>query len=83
MEKTEDRLRLVEGDITEQHVDAIVNAANSALLGCFCPNHGCIDNAIHNFAAKNKRPAIPAFLPVLQAFCPFMTSMTYITAIVV
>ena len=45
--------------------------------------YGCIDNAIHNFAAKNKRPAIPAFLPVLQAFCPFMTSMTYITAIVV
>lgn len=38
------------GDITALRCDAIVNAANSALLGCFCPNHGCIDNAIHTFA---------------------------------
>ena len=38
------------GDITTLRCDAIVNAANSALLGCFCPNHGCIDNAIHTFA---------------------------------
>ena len=35
--------------------DAIVNAANSALLGCFCPNHGCIDNAIHTFAGVQLR----------------------------
>ena len=38
------------GDITRLRCDAIVNAANSALLGCFYPNHGCIDNAIHTFA---------------------------------
>ena len=38
------------GDITTLAVDAIVNAANSGMLGCFRPNHGCIDNAIHTFA---------------------------------
>lgn len=35
-----------QGDITRLRADAIVNAGNSALLGCFCPCHGCIDNAI-------------------------------------
>ncbi len=39
---------LWQGDITRLEVDAIVNAANSALLGCFAPNHKCIDNAIHS-----------------------------------
>ena len=43
------------GDITTLRCDAIVNAANSALLGCFCPNHGCIDNAIHTFAGIQLR----------------------------
>ncbi|MBQ7232509.1 MAG: protein-ADP-ribose hydrolase [Bacillales bacterium] len=41
---------LWQGDITRLLVDAIVNAANRAMLGCFVPGHGCIDNAIH-FAA--------------------------------
>ncbi len=41
------RLVLWQGDITSLKVDAIVNAANSALLGCFYPLHGCIDNIIH------------------------------------
>lgn len=36
------------GDITTLKIDAIVNAANSALLGCFHPLHGCIDNIIHS-----------------------------------
>jgi len=39
-------LYLWQGDITTLHCDAIVNAANSQMLGCFCPCHGCIDNAI-------------------------------------
>lgn len=38
---------LWQGDITRLRADAVVNAANSALLGCFVPCHGCIDNAIH------------------------------------
>ena len=48
---------LWQGDITTLKCDAIVNAANSALLGCFCPNHGCIDNAIHTFAGVELRLA--------------------------
>lgn len=48
---------LWQGDITTLRCDAIVNAANSALLGCFCPCHGCIDNAIHTFAGIELRLA--------------------------
>lgn len=48
---------LWQGDITTLRCDAIVNAANSRLLGCFCPNHGCIDNAIHTYAGVQLRLA--------------------------
>ena len=48
-------LYLWQGDITTLRCDAIVNAANSQMLGCFCPNHGCIDNAIHTFAGVQLR----------------------------
>ena len=46
---------LWQGDITTLQCDAVVNAANSALLGCFCPCHGCIDNAIHTYAGIELR----------------------------
>ena len=46
---------LWQGDITRLAADAIVNAANSALLGCFVPCHGCIDNAIHSAAGVGLR----------------------------
>src|SRR4029078_8164173 len=49
------RIVLWQGDITRLNADAIVNAANSALLGCFRPNHGCIDNAIHSAAGLQLR----------------------------
>ncbi len=50
-----DRLCLWQGDITTLKCGAIVNAANSALLGCFIPCHGCIDNAIHTYAGVQLR----------------------------
>lgn len=46
---------LWQGDITTLKVDAIVNAANNQLLGCFQPQHKCIDNAIHNRAGVQLR----------------------------
>lgn len=53
--KNGDRISLWRGDITRLAVDAIVNAANSQLLGCFVPCHGCIDNAIHSAAGIQLR----------------------------
>lgn len=49
------RLVLWQGDITSLRCDAIVNAANSALLGCWQPCHSCIDNIIHSFAGVQLR----------------------------
>lgn len=49
------RLRLWRGDITTLATDAIVNAANSQMLGCWVPGHHCIDNAIHTFAGVQLR----------------------------
>ena len=50
-------LSLWQGDITRLGVDAIVNAANSQMLGCFHPLHNCIDNCIHTFAGIQLRAA--------------------------
>lgn len=48
---------LWQGDITTLKCDAIVNAANRQMLGCFYPCHGCIDNAIHTYAGVQLRAA--------------------------
>lgn len=50
-----DDMAIWKGDITTLNADGIVNAANSAMLGCFCPCHGCIDNAIHTYAGIELR----------------------------
>lgn len=57
LEPVQKGVYLWRGDITTLQCDGIVNAANSGMLGCFCPNHGCIDNAIHTFAGVQLRLA--------------------------
>lgn len=49
------RISVWQGDITRLNADAIVNAANSQMLGCFIPCHACIDNAIHSAAGLQLR----------------------------
>lgn len=53
----QDGLYVWQGDITALRCDAIVNAANSSLTGCYIPNHSCIDNCIHTFAGVQLRLA--------------------------
>lgn len=50
-----DKLYIWQGDITTLKCGSIVNAANSAMLGCFVPCHKCIDNAIHTYAGVQLR----------------------------
>lgn len=50
-----DGIALWRGDITRLNADAVVNACNSALLGCFRPLHNCIDNVIHSAAGVQVR----------------------------
>ena len=51
----EQGIYLWQGDITTLRCDAIVNAANSGMTGCYVPNHRCIDNCIHTFAGVQLR----------------------------
>ena len=57
LEPIQKGLYLWQGDITTLKCDVIVNAANSQMLGCFYPCHGCIDNAIHTYAGVQLRGA--------------------------
>lgn len=50
-----DNIYLWQGDITTLECDAIVNAANSGMTGCYHPCHNCIDNCIHTFAGVRLR----------------------------
>ena len=50
-----DRISVWQGDITRIAADAIVNAANSQMLGCYIPMHNCIDNCIHTYAGIQLR----------------------------
>ncbi len=55
--KNSNKICLWKGDITKLKIDAIVNAGNSQGLGCFIPNHNCIDNQINTFAGVRLRLA--------------------------
>lgn len=57
-----DKLSVWQGDITRIKAGAIVNAANSQLLGCFVPMHTCIDNCIHTFAGVQLRNACSQYM---------------------
>ena len=50
-----DNISIWQGDITRIAAEAIVNAANSQMLGCFIPMHTCIDNCIHTYAGIQLR----------------------------
>ena len=50
-----EKLSIWQGDITRLAADAVVNAANSRMLGCFVPMHTCIDNCIHTYAGVQLR----------------------------
>lgn len=60
--KVDPRIFLWRGDITTLAVDAIVNAANSGMTGCWAPLHFCIDNAIHTFAGVQLRAECAALM---------------------
>lgn len=57
-----DKISVWQGDITRLQAGAIVNAANSQMLGCFHPCHGCIDNAIHSGAGIQLREACNEYM---------------------
>ena len=68
------RLALWRGDITTLRADAIVNAANAQMLGCFVPGHRCIDNAIHTFAGVQLRLACDRLMAGQGCFEPTSTA---------
>lgn len=55
LEPVSEGFYLWQGDITTLCCDAIVNAANSGMTGCYVPNHRCIDNCIHSFSGIQLR----------------------------
>ena len=61
------KLMLWQGDIATLKVDAIVNAANSKLLGCFIPQHNCIDNVIHSAAGVQLRDECNTIMKIQNA----------------
>ena len=57
LKPVEEGIYLWQGDITTLKCDAIVNAANSGMTGCYQPCHNCIDNCIHTYAGIQLRNA--------------------------
>lgn len=75
------KISIWKGDICTLKIDGIVNAANSGMLGCFSPNHPCIDNVIHdkagprlravcrNIMEKQNSPEPTGRAKITKAFC--------------
>ena len=64
--KNADKICLWQGDITKLKIDSIVNPANSQGLGCFIPNHNCIDNQIQTFAGVRLRLECNEFMKTID-----------------
>ena len=64
------KVSLFKGDITTLKADAIVTAANREMLGCFTPNHNCIDNAIFSFAGLQLRAEMMEIMKKQNGFEP-------------
>lgn len=62
-----DSISIWQGDITRLAADAIVNAANSQMLGCFIPMHTCIDNCIHTYAGIQLRAECDRQMRILRS----------------
>ena len=82
-------LYLWQGDITTLRCDAIVNAANGGLTGCYIPNHRCIDNCIHSYSGIQLRMECSAIMnqqgheePAVQTVKEFMKKDTSIKKVV-
>ena len=69
---------LWQGDITTLKCDAVVNAANSGMTGCYCPCHGCIDNVIHTYAGIQLR--LECHDIMMHQGCPEPTGKAKITS---
>lgn len=67
-----------QGDITTLRCDAIVNAANCQMTGCYIPNHHCIDNAIHTYAGIQLRYTCHKMM--LEQGCAEPTGLAKITS---
>lgn len=65
--KHANKISIWQGDITRLRAGAIVNAANSQMLGCFIPMHECIDNCIHTFAGIQLRSACNKYMNRMKA----------------
>lgn len=70
------KVALWQGDITKLKVDAIVNAANSQMLGCFAPCHKCIDNAIHSAAGVELREECNSYMKAKKKEDPYYEEPT-------
>ena len=64
---SDERLVLWQGDMSLLQCDAVVNPANSRMLGCFQPLHACLDNVLHTFAGVQLRLACHKQMQAIRA----------------